>query len=149
MQPTDKPTTIQRPTLADARSLIDKMLDYEAAALNRGIDLSSSRFSKLTSAERQLLRAELVADYINLSFSKNRAANNFDYDLQVFCEKICDMSLPSHELIGTYLASIDIINTDIDEDEAADIMESARKTMTTVLQGCVDNLSGPTSGPAI
>lgn len=149
MQPTDKPISIQRPTLADARSLISKMLDYEAAAVNRGIDLSSSRFSRLTSAERQLLRAELVADYINLSFNKSRSAASFRDDLEAFCAKICEMSMPSHELIGTYLAAIDIITTDAEADQAIDTVESVRKTMTTVLQGCVDYMNDPISGHAI
>lgn len=132
-------TVIQRPTLSDARELIDKMLDYEAAALKKGVDLSSSRFTRLTSADRQLLRAELVADYIRLSSGETCGASSRSA-IQAFCSKICDMSIPSHELIGTYLAAMDVVTSDEYEGQAPGLIESVRKTMPSVLQGCVDHL---------
>ncbi len=136
---TDSSAVIQRPTLSDARNLIGKMLDYEAAALNQGIDLASSRFTRLTTAERQLLRAELIADYIRLS-SSDTCPTSFEAALHRFCAKICSMNVPSHELVGTYLAALDIVTADEYAGWTPSLVESIRRTMATVLQGCVDYL---------
>lgn len=135
----DSAAVIQRPTLADARDLIGKMLDYEAAALNQGIDLAASRFTQLTTAERQLLRAELIANYIRLS-SGDTSGTSFAAALHRFCSKICSMSVPSHELIGTYLAALDIVTADEYAGWSPSLVEAIRCMMTTVLQGCVDYL---------
>lgn len=135
----DSPAVIQRPTLADARDLIGKMLDYEAAALNQGIDLAASQFTQLTTAERQLIRAELIADYIRLS-SGDTCGTSFGAALHNFCSKICSMNVPSHELIGTYLAALDIVTADEYAGWTPSLVEAIRQTMTTVLQGCVDYL---------
>lgn len=130
---------IQHPTLTDACDLIGTMLDYETTARSRGIDLASSRFSMLTASERQILLAELVADYIRLSASNmGKTPGYFDSALEAFCSKVCDMKIPSHELIGTYLAAVDVVTKGDYLSQVSGLIESVRSTMITVLHGCVE-----------
>lgn len=132
---------IQHPTLTDACDLIGMMLDYETTARSRGIDLTSSRFTMLTSSERQVVRAELVADYIRLcSGNMGKTPGYFDSELEAFCSKICDMNVPSHELIGTYLAAVDIVTKGDYPSQVSGLIESVRRTMITVLHGCVERM---------
>ena len=89
----------------------------------------------LTASEQQSLRAELVADYIRLSSGNTgRQPGYYDATLANFCDKICHAELPSHELIGTYLAATDIVN----EKDIAWLKDAVRTTMVEVLQSCVD-----------
>ncbi len=132
---------IQHPTLTDACDLIGVMLEYETAARAKGIDLSQGRFAMLTASERQVLRAELVADYVRLSASNmGEAADSFDAAMRAFCSKVCDMSLPSHELIGTYLAAVDVVTKGDYLSKVGGLIEAVRRTMITVLQTCVEML---------
>jgi len=132
---------IQHPTLTDACDLIGVMLEYETTARAKGIDLSLGRFAMLTASERQVLRAELVADYIRLSAANaGKPAESFDAALQAFCSKVCDMSLPSHELIGTYLAAVDVVTKGDYLSKVDGLIEAVRRTMITVLQACVEML---------
>jgi hypothetical protein len=130
---------IQHPTLTDACDLIGVMLEYETAARSKGVDLSMGRFAMLTASERQLLRAELVADYIHLSAGNTgKTANSFDAALEAFSSKICDMHLPSHELIGTYLAAVDVVTKGDYLNKVGGLIDAVRRTMITVLQACVE-----------
>ena len=130
---------IQHPTLTDACDLIGIMLDYETTARTKGVDLSSGRFAMLTASERQILRAELVADYIRLSAGNmGRNPGQFDAALESFCSKICDMHLPSHELIGTYLAAVDVVTKGEYLSKVNGLIDAVRRTMITVLHGCVE-----------
>ena len=131
------PTKRVRPRVepGSVQSLIGKMLDYEAAALERGLSFATGRFNMLTAAERQNLRAELIADYIRLSSGNDgRTASYYDATLISFCTKICDMQIPSHELIGTYLAAVDVVNAKNIEW----LVQPVRATVVEVLQTCVD-----------
>ena len=130
---------IQHPTLTDACDLIGTMLDYETTARAKGMDLSLGRFAMLTASERQVLRAELVADYIRLSAGNTgNTPGYFDAALEAFCSKICDMSIPSHELIGTYLAAVDVVTKGEYLANVNGLIDAVRRTMITVLHGCVE-----------
>ena len=130
----ERPST-RRIKPGNVHELIGKMLDYEAAALQQGVSFASGRFKMLTTSEQQSLRAELVADYIRLSCGNTgRTPGYYDATLTNFCAKICDAELPSHELIGTYLAAMDIVN----EKDIAWLKDAVRITMIEVLQSCVD-----------
>lgn len=132
---------IQHPTLTDACDLIGIMLDYETTARSKGVDLDTGRFAMLTASERQIIRAELIADYIRLSAGNmGNTPGYFDAGLEAFCSKICDMTLPSHELIGTYLAAVDIVSKGEYLSHVSGLIEAVRRTMITVLQGCAEEL---------
>lgn len=133
--------TLQPPTLMDACDLIGIMLDYEATARKNGTDLSSGRFSMLTASEREFLQAELIADYIRLSAGNmGNTPGYFDASLREFCSKICDMELTSHELIGTYLAALDIVTKNEKLRSVPRLVDAVRGTMITDLRGCVELL---------
>lgn len=136
-----KPST--RPSgVADGRELIGKMLEYESTAHRNGIDLSSGRFEMLTASERQFYRAELIADYIRLSAGNmGNTRGYFDAALSAFCNKICDMRIPSHELIGTYLAAVDLANTEDYLMEVPALADAIKHTMMDVLQACVTEMA--------
>lgn len=139
--PTAHAAVIQHPTLNDACDLIGIMLDYEATARATGADHESGRFGMLTASERQMLRAELVADYIRLSaVNSDTASGRFDTALEAFCSKISDMSIPSYELIGTYLAAVDVVTKGGQLSKIPGLADAARKTMVTVLHGCVETM---------
>jgi len=133
---------IQHPTLTDACDLIGAMLEYETAARSKDIDLASGRFAMLTASERQVLRAELVADYIRLSAGNmtGKTGVYFEKSLQTFSSKICDMSVPSHELIGTYLAAVDVVSKGDYLSKVEGLIDAVRRTMITVLQSCVETM---------
>ena len=131
----------KRPSRADAYDLIAKMMEYEDAAKARGMDFAASRFRMLTTAERDFCRAELIADYIRLSVGNmGNTPGYFDAALDSYCVKICDMAIPSHELIGTYLASIDIVTKDENINKSPELEAAVRGTMGAVLQMCVTKL---------
>ena len=126
-------------TSTDARSLLAQMLEYEAAAKDKSIDFTSGRFKKLTKAERQYLDAELIADYIRLSAGNmGNTPGYFDATLDSFCSKICDMRIPSHELMGTYLAAAELVAKEPRLKEVPLLAEAVRSTMILVLQACVE-----------
>ena len=130
---------------AGVRDLIGKMLDYEAKAADCGIDFTSSRFRKLTASERDYLRAELIADYIRLSAGNTgKTPGYYDAALISFCSKICDMGVPSGELMGTYLAAADVISSkNIDW-----LKDAIRGTIVEVLQMCVQVIEKKTQHAA-
>ncbi|MCE5313664.1 MAG: hypothetical protein ABFD49_01265 [Armatimonadota bacterium] len=131
-------STLRQPTAADARDLIQKMMEYETAAHERGVSPASGRFEMLTASERQFYRAELIADYIRLSAGNMGGTQGYyDATLSSFCSKICDMSIPSHELIGTYLAAMDIVGKEESLADMTDLADAIRRTMIAVLEGCV------------
>ncbi|MCE5198943.1 MAG: hypothetical protein ABFD54_14445 [Armatimonadota bacterium] len=134
-------SAVKQTTSTDAHNLISKMLDYEAAARNRGLHQSPGRFEMLTASERQFYRAELIADYIRLSAGKmGDTQAYFDSTLDNFCTKICDMGVPSHELIGTYLAAVDIVSKEEPLNKIPALIDAVRSTMITVLQSCVESM---------
>ena len=137
---------IQHPTLNDACDLINMMLNYESTARSAGADLDAGRFGMLTASERQMLRAELVADYIRLCALNNtgKATDQFDDALEAFCSKISDMSIPSYELIGTYLAAVDVVTKGDKLSKVPGLVDATRSTMVTVLHGCVETMKRQT-----
>ncbi len=140
----------RQPTLMDACDLIGTMLEYEATARKKGIDLSSGRFSMLTASEREFLHAELVADYIRLSAGNmGNTPGYFDSGLKEFCARVCDMELTSHELIGTYLAALDVVAQSEHLSQVPGLVQAVRETMITALQGCVELLSTRVSESAV
>jgi hypothetical protein len=137
--------TIKRAEADNAYGLISRMLEYESAATQRGIDLASGRFRMLTSSERELYRAELIADYVRLCAANDaQPSRYFDASLANFCSRVCDMQVPSHELIGTLLAAADVMSDKM----APAVVESARDVMLLVLQGCTQMLAEKTQGAA-
>lgn len=129
--------TAPRPTAAEAKDLINKMMEYEAAALSKGTNSAHGRFEMLTASERQFYRAELIADYIRLSAGNmGNTKGYYDAALNSFCSKICEMSIPSHELIGTYLAAVDIVG----KEDYPELVDAVRRTMICVLAGCVEQM---------
>ena len=126
-----------KPTAEEARNLINKMMEYEATALNMGAKSAHGRFEMLTASERQFYRAELIADYIRLSAGNmGNTKGYYDAALSTFCSKICEMSIPSHELIGTYLAAMDIVS----KEDYPELVDAVRQTMIDVLSGCVEQM---------
>jgi len=135
---------IQRAEPDNAYGLISRMLQYESAATQRGIDFASSRFRMLTSSEREFHRAELIADYVSLCAANHaQPPRYFDDSLVNFCSRVCEMQVPSHELIGTLLAAADVMS----DTAAPAVAESARDVMLLVLQGCAQMLAEKTQGP--
>jgi hypothetical protein len=117
------------------------MMEYESASTERGVSSDSGRFEMLTASERQLYRAELIADYIRLSAGNmGNTQGYYEATLDSFCSKICDMGIPSHELIGTYLAAVDIVNKEESLSDLSDLADAVRRTMISVLEGCVDRM---------
>ncbi|MHB9037856.1 MAG: hypothetical protein ACYC64_14455 [Armatimonadota bacterium] len=132
-------SAIRKPNAAEARDLIDKMMAYESASLERGVNPGSGRFEMLTASERQFYRAELIADYIRLSAGNmGNTQGYYDAALGSFCSKICDMGIPSHELIGTYLAAVDIVSKEESLSDLTDLADAVRRTMIGVLECCVE-----------
>jgi hypothetical protein len=132
----------QRSGVADGRELISKMLEYETAAQKKGLDLSCGQFEMLTASERQFYRAELIADYIRLSAGNmGNTQGYFDAALAAFTHKVCDMAIPSHELIGTYLAAVDLVDKEEKLVEVPALKDTVKRTMMQVLQSCVAELS--------
>jgi hypothetical protein len=128
---------------SDIHALLAKMVDYEETALKNGIDVTTSRFKMLTASERDYVRAELVADYIRLSAGNTgRTPGYYDAALVEFCSKICDMELSSQELLGTYLAALNIIVEDRLTDQIPDLNKIASKCMIDVLHMCCQILVG-------
>jgi len=139
----DSPKTcaFQQPTVTDVHELIGKMMEYEDTARDRGIDLASGRFRMLTKAERQFSKAELIADYIRLAIGNlGNTPGYFDAALEAFCSKICEMEVPSLELMGTYLAAVDIVSQEERLNGIPSFNEAVRRTMIAVLQSCVAKL---------
>jgi hypothetical protein len=119
--------------------LIGRMQDYERAARKQGIDLASGRFKMLTNAECQFHRAELIADYIKLSISNlGRTQVQFESNLELFCAKVCDMQVPSVELMGTYLAAAQIASEEDRLNQMPGFDDAMRRTIATVLETCAE-----------
>jgi len=144
-----KVCAFQHPTVSDVHELIGKMMEYEDTARERGINLASGRFRMLTKSERQFHRAELIGDYIRLAVGNlGSTPGYFDAALEDFCGKICDMEVPSLELMGTYLAAVDIVSQEERLKSIPSFNEAVRRTMVSVLQSCVAKLRERTSLPA-
>ena len=125
----------QAPDKTAVHDLIARMLDFEAVARERGIDFSKGRFRNLTPAQRQLFCAELTGDYIILSAGRAGLTDgNYSDELARFCSKILQTQVPSHELLGTYLAAVEIISKDWAKDSDHAIIDD-------VLRTCVDLMS--------
>lgn len=121
-------------------------MEYETAARDSGISLGKGRFEMLTASERNFYRAELIADYIRLSVGNtSNTQGYFNAALDSFCEKICAMNIPSHELVGTYLAAVDLGAEDEYLKSVPDLGESIRRTMPVVLKRCCDMLASLTA----
>lgn len=129
----------ERTTMTQARELLCTLVDYENAARLRGLDLTTSRFRKLTASERELLRAELIAEYIRLSVSSTgKASERHEEIMAGFCEKICSLGLPSHELLGTYLAAIDVVVGDKRFAGLDWLVDAVRSTMPAAMKNCAE-----------
>ena len=133
-----KASAFQHPTVTDVHELIGKMMEYEDTARERGVNLTSGRFRMLTKSEGQFFRAELIADYIRLAIGNlGNTPGYFDAALDAFCGKICEMEIPSLELMGTYLAAVDIVSQEERLKSIPSFNEAVRRTMISVLQSCV------------
>ncbi len=129
---------LPEPVSTNAFELISTMLDYESAAQKSGTDLASGRFKMLTASERDFCRAELIADYIRLSIGNlGDTPGYYEAAMDNFCSKVCDMMIPSHELIGTCFAATEIVSEDERYASIPNFIESVRHTMIPVLQTCV------------
>ena len=132
-----------RPPVSDVQVLLNTLLDYEATAKNNGINFGSGRFNMLTASECEYLKAELVADYIRLSAGNaGRTPGYYDVALASFCSKICDMQVPSNELMGTYLAAINVAYEQQPANKIPRFNEAVRRTMINVLQTCIGLMAG-------
>ena len=128
-----------RPPVSDVQVLLNTLLDYEATAKNNGINFGSGRFNMLTASECEYLRAELVADYIRLSAgSTGSIPGYYDAALASFCSKICDMQIPSNELMGTYLAAVNVAFENQPANRIPRFSEAIRRTMISVLKTCIE-----------
>jgi hypothetical protein len=138
-----------RKQVTDTQNLIGKLLNYEETARVNKIDFNSSRFKMLTASERDFLRAELVCDYIRLSAGNTEMTQGyFDAALFDFCTKICDVQIPTFDLMGTYLASLDVIKEDKLEKRLPGLTDNAKRTIHVVLQTAVEMLAHKTTTAA-
>lgn len=130
-----------KPILA-VQNLINQILDYEDTAREQDIDLTSGKFRILTATERDYLRAELVRDFIRLSAGNTgRTPVFFESSMQSFCTKVCDLQLPSAEIMGTYLAATEIAKEDALSKQLPGFEALLLQTMLTVLTTCAEMLS--------
>jgi hypothetical protein len=142
---TTKSTEDYRKPVADVHSLISQILEYEDTAKEQNIDFTASRFRMLTATERDFLRAELVADFIRLSVGNTgKTPVYFDTGLFSFCTKVCELQLASTEIMGTYLAAMEVAHEDKLAEKMNGLEELLKKTMVTVLQTCVEMLANKT-----
>ncbi len=131
-------------TTQQVYELITKMISYEDDARERGIHLASGRFQQLSVSERRLFRAELIADYIRLAIRRlDPARTDFESALESFCKKICETEVPSLELMGTFLAALDIASQDDRLNYLPEVRESLQKTIIVALQKCSEILRAP------
>jgi|GEM_PF-1175748 len=129
----------------DVHSLINQILEYEDTAKEQNIDFTASRFRMLTATERDFLRAELVADFIRLSAGNTgKTPVYFDTGLFSFCTKVCELQLASTEIMGTYLAALEVAREDKLAEKMNELEALLKKTMVTVLQTCVEMLANKT-----
>ena len=135
-----------RKPVADVHSLISRILKYEETAREHNVDFTASRFKMLTASEKDYIRAELVADFIRLTAGNTgRTPVFFDSSLFNFCSKICDLGLASTELMGTYLASLEVSKEDMLSKKISGFDGLLKKTMLAVLQTCVEMLANKTN----
>lgn len=147
---TAKSTEELRKPVADVQSLISQILEYEDTAKENDIDFTASRFRMLTATERDFLRAELVADFIRLSAGNTgKTPVYFNTGLFGFCTKICDLQLASAEIMGTYLAALEVNKEDMLSKQIAGFDGLLKKTMLMVLETCVEMLANKTRGPIL
>lgn len=126
-------------------SIISRMLEYEDAARKNNINFNSCRFKMLTASERDFLRAELVADYIRLCAANTGNTPGFyDSALYSFCAKICELELPTNEVLGTYLAAQEVAEEEHLEDQIPNMNEIVKKTMFSVLQTTLEMFANRT-----
>lgn len=138
-----------RPT-ADIRALVERLMRYEDELKKHQIDTASSRFYMLSAAEQDFLRAEMVGDFIRLSAGNlGTTPVFFSTGLYRFCNKISDLRLPSIEIMGTYLAALEISKQDKLEDKIKDFDRLLKSTMQQVLQNCIEILESKTLSPVI
>lgn len=131
----------QLPIAGSTHELISRIQDYERAARLRGLDLAGGRFKMLTNAERQFHRAELISDYIKLSMSNlGRTTSRFEANLEAFCSKVCQMQVPSIELVGTYLAASQIASEEERLRDVPGFEDAMRRTISAVLETCATSL---------
>lgn len=135
-----------RKPIADVQSLLNRIMAYEETARECGFDYTASRFKMLTTSEQEYLRAELVADLIRLSAANTgRTPVFFDTSLMGFCSKICDLGLPTTELLGTYLAAQEIAREDLLKKKISGFDNLLNKTMQAAMQTCADMLTNKTN----
>ncbi len=135
-----------RPSLPEARNLIGRMIEYESAAAKKGINFKSSRYAMLTNSETQMIRAELVSEYIRLCMKNIKEKQDSSSPQMVeFCSKICDLEIPSHELLGTYLAALETAYEEELLQRIPKLDESLRRTVIDVLNNCADMIQARTA----
>ncbi|MDH7601876.1 MAG: hypothetical protein QHI38_06985 [Armatimonadota bacterium] len=128
-------------TTQQVYELIARMIAYEDDARKHGVTLASGRFQQLSASERQLFRAELIAEYIRLAIRRlDPERTDFESALEAFCKKICETEVPSLELMGTFLAALDIASRDDRLNNLPEVRESLQRTMVLALQRCSDTL---------
>lgn len=137
-----------KPASRDIRELVGILQNYEDSIRKRGISNSSDRFDMLTTAERDVVRAELVADYIRLSVGNlGNTPVYYNTALRDFCKKISEMELPSFELIGTYFAALSASDDEELLKQNPAIKKAIRKTIPDALNMCVNMIqNGNSSG---
>lgn len=126
----------------DVKDIIMKLADFEQKAFESKIDFASGRYKLLTNSERDYLRAELIADVIRLTAGNTgQTPVFFDTSLFNFCAKITDMEIPSNELLGTYLAALEIVREDNIEEKIPGFDALMQTTMKTILNTCLEMLA--------
>jgi hypothetical protein len=132
------PTCPGHLTTQQVYELITAMIAYEDSARASGVDLASGRFKQLSQPEKRLFRAELISDYIRLAIRRlDPARTDFESALENFCKKICDTGVPSLELMGTFLAALDIVSQDARLNRLPEVRESMQNTILLALQRCL------------
>ncbi|MGQ9454851.1 MAG: hypothetical protein ACUVRS_05525 [Armatimonadota bacterium] len=146
----DAPVAFGQPTTQEVYELITELISYENVAREQGIDLSSGQFKDLSMPEKRLIRADLISDYIRLAIRRlDPSRTDFEPALEDFCGKLLEMEVPSIELMGTFLAALDIVAQDDRLNHLQPLRKALCETMVTALQKCTQTLRARASSSCV
>jgi|YNPNPStandDraft_1061719.scaffolds.fasta_scaffold00236_30 hypothetical protein len=119
----------------DTQVLLERLLNYESKRV-----LSEPR--PMSASEREMLRAELVRDFVcfaEMAIQGKTPAKS--KAISVFVRKLAELAIPSHELLGTYLAAINVLYERHPDQAARTLNDAARNTIIYLLDGCAAYLA--------
>lgn len=126
----------------DVQNLLSQIIEFENELKKQEIEAGASRSHMPEYNDHDLLRAELVAEFVKLcACNTEDSAAAFTTGLDSFCSRICDMKLASVEIIGTYLAAREIADRNKLDEKIVGFNELLRRTMLDILHKCISILA--------